>query len=210
MLILGLDIATVTGIGFVDAARPPATWRAIALEAEGESIWEKVDDFDGGLRDLLSERRPDFAVIERPLGVVVDYGGGPGQQEDGGGKRMINATTTILLAGLAGAAIGVLNGLGIPFGMISDKTWRRAYYGPGFQPPTRIVKQRGKDKIERDWKAAAVQRAELQGILLPSSKKAAHDAAEAIGIAVAWQSVNMIPRRHQRAFMDLRSSRRAA
>lgn len=207
MLILGLDIATVTGIGFVDTAQPPPAWRAIALEAEGDSVWEKVDDFDDGLRALVSERRPDFAVIERPLGVVVDYGGG--QQRDGG-NRMINATTTILLAGLAGAAIGVLNGLGIPYGMVADRTWRRAYFGTGFEPPEKIVRQHGKEKIERDWKAAAVQRAELQGILLPSSKKAAHDAAEAIGIAVAWHSVNMIPARHQRAFMDLRTGRAAA
>lgn len=194
MLITGLDIATSTGIAWVDPSQPPSTWRCLALEAEGDTVWDAVDDFDHALRTLLEETRPDFAVIERPLGVVVDYGGSNAAPGD---KRMINAKTVIKLAALAGAAIGVLNGLNIPFGLIADKTWRTAYYGSGYKPA-------------ENWKASAVDMAHLQGVPLPETKKAAHDAAEAVGIAVSWQRVNTIPVRHQRAFMDLRANGRRA
>lgn len=187
MLITGLDIATVSGVSFIEPSRPSSTWDCLAIEAEGDDAWSKIDDFDAAVRALLTERRPDFAVIERPLGVVVDYGGG----DQAGERRMINATTTITLAGLAGAAIGVLNGLSIPWGMIADRTWRSAYYGKGFKPAV-------------NWKVSAVEAAQRQGIILPPTKKGSHDAAEAVGIAVAWRSANFIPVRHQRAFMDLR------
>lgn len=188
MLITGLDIASTSGVSFVEPSRPSSTWHCLAIEAEGDGAWAKIDDFDCALRPLLADRRPDLAVIERPLGVVVDYGGG---DQPGGDRRMINATTTITLAALAGAAIGILNSLSIPWVMIADKTWRTAYYGKGYKPAV-------------NWKVSAVEVAERQGIALPSTKKAAHDAAEAVGIAVAWRSANFIPVRHQKAFMDLR------
>ncbi|WP_127524652.1 hypothetical protein [Mesorhizobium sp. Z1-4] len=187
-IIAGLDIATSCGVAWVNPSTSPSLWRCLAVESEGDTVWDAVDDFDDALRSLLTETRPDFAVIERPLGVVVDYGGGPAKPGD---KRMINAKTTIKLAGLAGAAIGVLNGLGIPYAMIADRTWRSAYFGQGYKPP-------------ENWKASAVEMARRQRIPLPDTKKAAHDAAEAIGIAVSWQRANTIPQRHQRAFMDLR------
>lgn len=188
MLITGLDIATVSGVSFVEPSRPPSKWHCLAVEAEGDGAWAKIDDFDAAIRPLLGDRRPDLAVIERPLGVVVDYGSAEQQVS---GRRMINATTTITLAGLTGAAIGILNGLNIPWVMIADKTWRSAYYGKGYTPPV-------------DWKVSAVEAAKRQGIILPPAKKVAHDAAESVGIAVAWRSANFIPVRHQKAFIDLR------
>jgi hypothetical protein len=191
MLICGLDIATSAGVAWVEPRSRPSTWRCLAIESEGETVWDKVDDFDAALRNLLERYRPDFAVIERPLGVVVDHGGRgqPDAREDR--KRMINAATTITLSGMAGNAIGVLNSLGIPYGLIADTTWRSVYFGKGYKP-------------RDNWKESAVDMARLQGVPLPETKKAARDAAEAIGIAVAWQSANLIPVRHQRAFMNLR------
>lgn len=217
--ILGLDVATSCGMGWVTPGGDPSKWRAIALEAIGDDVWDKIEDFDFDFRCQIADGpKIDFAIIERPLDVVKDYGAkkpkygrlAPGTFDDVkaiAGDRNINATTTITLAGMAGNAIGVLNSLGIPYGLIRSQTWRKAYFGSGVKPDGKWDKATLGPKPEKwseDWKDLAVRHARLQKIILPNDKKSAKDAAEAIGMAVAWRAVNHIPPRHQHAFMQLR------
>lgn len=191
MLITGLDVASCTGVSWIDPAASPSTWRCLAVEAEGEEPWDKAADLAAALRLLLEANRPDLVVIERPLGVVVDYGSGRAP-----GKRMINAKTTITLAALAAAAVTTLEVERVPWCMIAPATWRAMYYGKGCRPD--------------DWKDIAVDRARRLGVLLPHTKRAARDAAESVGIACAWSNANFIPAGHRAAFMQLRAGGRVA
>lgn len=213
--ILGLDVATSCGIGWVNPAAPPETWRALALETIGDTPWQKIEDYDFDLRCLIAAGpKVDFAIIERPIDVIMSYGqlkeseapldtnGSHGRK----GKTSINATTVILLSGMVGNTIGVLNSLDIPYGLIRTSTWHKAYYGSGVKPDGEWDKRNGPqpEKWSQDWKELAVRHARLQNIILPTDKKSAKDAAEAVGMAVAWKAVSEIPPRHRNAFMQLR------
>lgn len=191
MLVMGLDIATSSGVALVDPALRPLEWRCLSIEAEGDEPWDKAADLSSALGDLIGVNRPAFAVIERPISVVVDHGFRKRKPSDDSDKRMINAKTTITLAALAAAAVTTLESAGIAWAMISPATWRAAYYGKGYKP-------------REDWKQAALDMARLHDVSLPNSIRAARDAAEAIGIATAWQRATFIPTRHQQAFMALR------
>lgn len=216
MRVVGLDVSTSTGMAFVTPGSDPAGWRALAMQTEGESIWAGIDDYEFALRDLLAAEKPDFAVIERPIEVVVDHGAAravppaPGKPQ----KRMINATTTITLSALAGNTMAVLNSLGIPYGMIAVATWHATYFGKGVKPDgdffSPVLGAEPPPAWTRDWKDLAILHAERQGVALPAQKKAKRDAAEAVGIACSWQACTFIPARHQRAFMNLRTSGKAA
>lgn len=204
MKIVGLDIAKSSGIAFVRPGIPPKDWRCLALQSEEKDVWAAVDEVGEALTSILMEEAPDFAVIERPIDVIVDHGATkvPSSPYPLGKppKRMINATTTIALSALVGNTIGTLNALKIPFGIIAIATWHAAYFGKGVRPE------------DGDWKTLSVRSAEQQGIVLPPTKKAKMDAADSIGIACSWARVNFVPLRHQRVFTDLRTRapRRAA
>jgi hypothetical protein len=202
MKVVGLDIAKSSGVAFVTRATPPSSWRCLALQSEEKDVWAAVDEIGETLAELLAKEAPDFAVIERPIDVIVDHGAAkalPSAHPQGGPqKRMINATTTITLSALVGNTIGTLNALKIPFGIIAAATWRSWYFGKGTRPEN------------GDWKALSVSHAERLGVVLPPTKKARMDAAEAVGIACAWERVTFVPKRHQAAFVALRTGRIAA
>lgn len=200
MKVVGLDIAKSTGVAFVRPGTDPKGWRCLALQSEEDDVWSTVDELGEDIRSLIIDERPDFAVLERPLGVIVDHGASKARtafdDTSGSRKRMINATTTITLSALAGNVIGVLNALEIPFGVIAIATWRAGYFGPGVKP------------ADGDWKALSVRQAERIGVALPKQKKAAQDAADAVGIACSWPRCTFIPRRHHAAFLNLRTNGR--
>lgn len=193
MLILGLDIATSTGACWMDTALPPSMWRCLAVGAEGEFAEDKTGDLAIYLNEEFFRTRPDFVAIEMPRRDVAAY---PKQIFDPKTGRMKTIHTVnadqLLLPALAASASAACDLAGIPWGMVHQKTWRAAYYGKGFKPSG------------DDWKAPAVERAELQGIRLPREKKAQRDAAEAVGIASAWMKCSQIPERHHEAFKQLR------
>lgn len=200
MIVVGLDIATRTGVCWMDTALPPSQWRCLAISAEGEFQEEKTSDLALYLRDEFDQRRPDFVAIEMPRRDVAAY---PKQVFDSktGKTKTIHTVNAdqLLLPALVSAATATCDLLGVPWGNVHQKTWRAAYFGKGFKPSG------------DDWKAPAIERAELQGIILPEQKKAQRDAAEAVGIAHAWMQCSQIPARHQQAFMALRlNGRRAA
>jgi hypothetical protein len=213
MIIDGLDIATSCGVARIERPGKPASWTCEALYSEGENSEEKAGELALMLmrRYRAADSRPDFVAIEMPMRNVMMF---KKQGEDLGGenqKDTINPNA-LQLSGLAGAACAVLNCYGIPWGLIASKTWRIAYFGKGYVPlkVAKTNKRTGKVTYEDDWKQAAIDLALMQKITLPSRKADQRDAAEAIGIAVAWEKCTFVPKRHQQRFLDLRTGRIAA
>lgn len=195
MLVLGLDIATSTGVCWMDTALPPSQWRCLAISVEGEFAEDRTGDLAIYLREEFEARRPDFVAIEMPRRDVAAY---PKQVRDPrtGKIKTIHTVNAdqLLLPALAAAAAAACDLAGIPWGNIHQKTWRALYFGKGFKP------------AGNDWKDPAIELALRQGIVLPLEKKAQRDAAEAVGIASAWMKCSQIPARHHAAFTRLRTS----
>jgi hypothetical protein len=193
MLVLGLDIATSTGVCWMNTVTLPSQWRCLAIGAEGEFAEDKTGDLALYLRDEFEARRPDFVAIEMPRRDVAAY---PKQVRDAKTGRMKTIHTVnadqLLLPALAAAATAACDLMNVPWGIVHQKTWRSSYYGKGYKP------------ADGDWKAPAVTRAVQQGIALPLEKKAQRDAAEAVGIACAWMKCTQISARHHEAFKHLR------
>lgn len=197
--ILGLDVATSTGICFVDRSRPASEWRCLAVQSEGDNGEDKAADLGLFLFAELVENRPDFAAIEMPQRSVAQFG--RKKTDPLTGQETTETTinpNALQLSALAGAVVTALEIRRIPWGLVAPATWRSAYFGRGQKP------------VDGDWKAAAVRQAELQKVALPPTVKAARDAAEAIGIAMAWERCTFIPTRHQAAFMALRQGKAVA
>ena len=156
MLVLGLDIATSTGVCWMDTVAPPPQWRCLAISAEGEFAEDKTGDLALYLRDEFAARRPDFVAIEMPRRDVAAY---PKQVRDPKTGRMRTIHTVnadqLLLPALAAAAAAVCDLNDIPWGCVHQKTWRSLYFGKGYKP------------AGDDWKAPAVEAALQQGIVLP-------------------------------------------
>jgi hypothetical protein len=201
VLILGLDIATVSGLCWMNSFKPPCDWKVFAAEAAGEFQEEKSGDLAIDLRDWItpdSDRficRPDFAAIEMPQRSVKQFG--KKVRDPQTGQMIVKETinpNSLQLSALAAGATATLDLCGVPWGLIAPATWRSAYYGKGMEPPE-----------GEDWKDLAVTWAERQGITLPDTNKGKGDAAESIGIASAWMRCTRIAARHHKAFMALRT-----
>lgn len=208
MLILGLDIATCTGICWMNPARPPREWRVLAAISEGKFREDESADLGMFIYRQVLETPPDFVAIEMPRRDMQIHGKKKRDPETGeivqSGKTTINPNA-IKLTGLAAAVATALDISEIPWGLIASQTWRRLYYGKAFEPPTVFDKDRGEHVP--DWKQAALNHAAMQGIVPPvgMTKKAWEDTAEAVGIASAWAGCTQVPDRHQKAFLALRT-----
>ncbi len=199
MLILGLDIATSSGVCWMDTALPPENWRCLAISVEGEFAEDRTGDLAIYLNKEFAVRRPDFVAIEMPRRDVAAY---PKQVFDPKTGRMKTIHTVnadqLLLPALAASAAAVCDLAGVPWGCVHQKTWRAAYFGKGFKP------------AGDDWKGPAIDAALQQNITLPLEKKAQRDAAEAVGIAAAWFKCSQVPARHHKAFLDLQARNKRA
>jgi len=197
MLVLGLDIATSTGVCWMDTALPPSQWRCLAIESEGEFQEDRTGDLALYLNEEFAIRRPDFVAIEMPRRDVAAH---PKQVFDPKTGKMKTIHTVnadqLLLPALAAAAASVCDLAGVPWGCVHQKTWRSIYFGKGFKP------------AGDDWKAPAIDAALQQDIPLPETKKAQRDAAEAVGIAAAWFKCSQVPARHHKAFVQLQALHR--
>jgi len=208
VLFLGLDIATSTGICWMDTRQQPKDWRVLAAISEGDFREDESSDLGRFIYQEVLKRPPDFVSIEMPRRDMELHGKKERDPDTGemvsSGKTTINPNA-IKLTGLAAGVVTALDIADIPWGLIAPVTWRNSYFGKAFEPPT--VFDKSKRKFVPNWKLAAVQRAELQGIRPPvdMTKKAWEDTAEAIGIASAWSACTKIPKRHQAAFVALRT-----
>ncbi|MBY8918800.1 hypothetical protein KUG85_04840 [Nitratireductor sp. L1-7-SE] len=197
-LILGLDIATSCGRALIDRSERPGTWNCDVWKSAGDNGEEKAGHLAMQMIPYLKANKPDFVAIEMPQRNVQTFGRKRKDMAGEATETTINPNA-LQLSSLAGAAIAILDAYRIPWGLIAPVTWRSAYFGKG-------VKPQGKD----DWKDLAIQHARMQGIGLPATKAAQRDAAEALGIAVSWERCTFIPKRHQQAFMALRTGQARA
>ena len=196
MLVLGLDIATSSGVCLMDTAQPPHEWRCFAIEAEGHNAEEKAGDLAMALNLQLAKHCPAFAAIEMPQRSVQRFRK-KGADIAGEKDELTINPAALQLSAMAGAAVAVLDLAGVAWGLIHPVTWRKAYFGSGYKPRV-------------GWKDSAMEFAKMQKIVLPPTVRAARDAAEAIGIARAWQKCSFVPDRHQQTFINLRTGREAA
>ncbi|TPM53255.1 hypothetical protein FJ959_22255 [Mesorhizobium sp. B2-2-4] len=198
MLVLGLDIATSCGHGLIEPHKKPDTWRCGAWHSAGENGEDKAGVLALSMIPYLKANRPVFAAIEMPQRNVKTFGR---KREDMAGQSVeqtINPNA-LQLSALAGGAVAILDAFHIPWGLVASATWRSVYFGKGVKPV-------GRD----DWKDLAIKHAQMQKIPLPSTKAAQRDAAEAIGVAAAWERCTFIPARHQASFMALRTGQARA
>lgn len=216
MLILGLDVATSCGHALIERPGLMKGTRCGAWRSEGENGEEKAGELAMMVYDFVKAERPHFVAIEMPMRNVKSF---TTEKEDMAGsseEQTINPNA-LQLSALAGGVVAMLNAFKTPWGLIAPATWRKAYFGKGFVPPKKWVKKydrrfQRKVSVEvPDWKQAAINQARIEGVPMPTTKAEQIDAADAVGIAVAWEGCTFIPVRHQKAFMALRAgSTRAA
>jgi hypothetical protein len=198
MLILGLDVATSCGHALVDRQRGLSATICGAWHAEGENGEDKAGFLAANrLYGFLKEHRPAFCAIEMPQRSVTRFDRKRTDLTGEHSEATINPNA-LQLSALAGGVVAMLDAWKTPWGLIAPATWRSGYFGKGKKPNN------------GDWKQLAIDEALRQKIVLPSTKAAQRDAAEAIGIAVSWERCTFVPQRHQEAFMALRTDRRAA
>lgn len=116
------------------------------------------------------------------------------------------------------ACLGAVNSiagiLGPSVAFINPSTWRKPFYGKGFVPPQipvldengKQVWERGRPKFTNDWKTAATNKCDDLGVVLPTRKTIAHNAAEAVGIAHSWAHATTVNEEFDPAFIEMRKA----
>lgn len=171
-LILGMDIATITGFAFYVPGENLATIRTGTLKFAGNCAEEKAGDMATQLIRLIRADKPDFVAFEAPMRNIVSFKRKretlAGAVED----STINPNA-LQLTGLACAAAAIISAYRIPWISIPSATWRKHFLGRG----------REKGWQRADWKRAAIERCRMLKINVKSN-----DAAEAVGIAMAAEA----------------------
>lgn len=168
MLVMGLDIATKTGVARWSLDRHESSIETSTLQARGPFLEQKVYDlaqkFDA---DLKRHGVPDIAIIEAPKKIVMRG----------------NVTPTVVLNQLAGGIIGVLARHGVRFEVIDEATWRHALYGFG----------RKKGWSSAQWKNHAKASGQQMGIEIRNA-----DEAEAAMLAFYGGRISKIVKMERR------------
>lgn len=171
-IILGLDIATVTGFAWYDDKASMSAIRTGLIKATGDNAEQKAASLATQMVALMRDNKPDFVAIEQPMRNVVSF---KKKRQDFGGEvdeQTINPNA-LQLSSLSGAAVGIIAAYRIPWETIPSATWRKAFLGMGRSP--------GFDRST--WKRVAVERCRAMKIDVKNA-----DAAEAVGIAFAGAS----------------------
>jgi Holliday junction resolvasome RuvABC endonuclease subunit len=171
MLILGMDIATVSGIAWYEPGASLSSIKTGLIKAAGDNAEEKAASLAVQLVTLFKQGRPDFVAIETPMRNIVSF---KKKRQDFGGEveeQTINPNA-LQLSSLSGAAIAIIAAYRIPWECVASSTWRKVFLGMGRSP--------GFDRAM--WKRAAVERCRVLRIEVKNA-----DAAEAVGIAMAGE-----------------------
>lgn len=202
-LILGLDLASVTGWALWDTAKHRSSIECGVLEFPPKaSVEYRAAQIGLKLTELIRDckvrygRKPDMAVAEEAM------------------KLSLKGTqSTIVSCMLHGAVYGTLANHGIMWGTMSVQTWRSQFYGRGNRPPQKMVKKKvnGVEQMVSadDWKQAAIDACEQMGVTLPASKAKAHNAAESVAVACCWEKARIHAGRYEQRFIALRTGQAA-
>jgi hypothetical protein len=179
-LIIGFDPSKGSGYALLDTAKDFSAIETGVMEMPSKAdAYYTADQIGLKVTALLrqcKEKRgklPDFAVLEQQIEAQASMGG-RGQSFAGSIYPWI-ATSAI---------VATLANFKIPYGTLMPASWRKSFFGQGFKPP---LDKNGK----KDWKGAAILHCEQLGIVLPTKKALADDAAEACALAICWGSKDM-------------------
>lgn len=190
-LILGFDPSKCTGWSIYDSAKHLSAIECGVFEmpklAKHYYTGDQIARQTVELIKRVGRPRISFAVLEEQS--LAQIGG---SSADGMIYAWISTT----------AIVSVLANFAIPYGTIAPGSWRKMFYGQGFKPP---VDNKGKN----DWKAASVAACEREGIILPSKKTLAHNAAEAVAVAICWKGAKLHAKRYEEKFISLRMGQAA-
>lgn len=221
-IILGLDVSTCTGYAVWDAPRHISSIETGVIEVpEAKKLpnskkhdyhWDdwRAAQMGPKIRDLLRQVKPDFVLIEERMRY---------SKTGDASFAMTNA--------LHGAIYSHCCTMGFLFGTIPTQSWRQVVYGEKFDHPLIPDMARGGVQKrhpetgallfkEKDWGDIAVDKCSELGIIVPSKKGIAHNAAEAALIAMVWRCHKRIYIPEKRAvdkyiaLREQRSERQAA
>lgn len=169
MLILGLDIATVTGFAWYEPGSSLSSIKTGLIKAAGDNAEEKAASLATQMVAMFKAGRPDFVAIEQPMRNVVSFKKTKQTLAGPVDEQTINPNA-LHLSSLSGAAIAIIAAYRIPWECIASATWRKHFLGMGRSP--------GFDRAM--WKRTAIERCRILKIDVKNA-----DAAEAVGIAMA-------------------------
>ena len=185
MKVLGLDVSKHAGWAIWETHRSISSIRCNVLEFPPKaSIEYCADQMGQKISALIKDHKPDFVVLETAL-----------KMSPGG-----SAVSIVSSCMLHGAVYATLGNWGKPWGTISVGTWRKMFFGQGFVAP---LDAKGK----KDWKRAAIEQCEREGIELPSKKTIKDNAAEAAALAVCWRGAEIHAGRYIPAFQGFLQQR---
>jgi hypothetical protein len=170
MLVLGLDVATVTGVSLYDTSRDVSAIKAWSFKVDGDIPEEKAGNAGVEMVKILRQHKPDMVIAEMPMRAVVQH---EKEQSDLLGTRRtatINPMSVILPNQLMGAVMAVTFAFGVGWHIISAEQWRKQFLGFG--------RQKGWDR--KAWKKATRERCDMLGIRCTND-----DMADAVGVAFA-------------------------
>jgi len=193
-------------------------WGFDPSKTSGIAEWHTNRDHSSIWCDIL--RMPDecdhywFGVqIQRKLVKLIKERGKPdlGVVEAQSHNSMGNNLDGVIYPwGGALAFVGVLGAYGVPVVRIAPRSWHLPFFGKGFNPPYKIHKLKRPDprtgkmeRIEYLWKDACVASCEQMGIVLPTPKSLAHNAADACALAICWRTGKPISDEYHPDFIRL-------
>lgn len=151
MIVMGLDVATTTGIARWDTARHESSILCSTIKSPTKVKGHRVHDLQVSCSltqqfraDLKKHGLPDYVVIEAAL------------------KRGPNADTIALLNTCVGAIAAVIAAIGCQMEVIESSEWRKAIYGFG----------RKRGWASKDWKAHAKASCDQLGIVAANADEA--------------------------------------
>lgn len=199
MMAWGIDASSKCGLAIWDTRADLSGAHCEVIEVKGESnyYW-----FSAQMGRNLRQRvqrfgKPDIVVIEQ----------GSESTQGTGINGIIWAWNCI------GAVVSAFGIAEVPIATIYPAQWRKPFYGQGFICPQVPVMEKGvqvidpktgKPKFKNDWKTAAIEKCEREGVNLPPQKTIAHNAAEAVGIAHSWVHSTPIHEEFHDAFKALK------
>ena len=151
MILMGLDVASTTGIARWDLNRSEASILCSTIKSPTNINVSRIFDEQVAYRltnefraDLKRNGIPDYVVMEAPM------------------KRGPNADTIALMNTLTGAMTGVVAAIGCRFEVVASSEWRKAVYGFGTK----------RGWASKDWKRHARESAQQMGIVFSGDDEA--------------------------------------
>lgn len=125
MIIMALDVATVTGWAIYDTDKDPSAIVSNSFQLKGDTPFDRVRSMRSTLPRIIREHKPDFAAVEAPMEVAPRFKKVSktmfGEEEGG---STINSKTIAVLNRYAGAALMAVMGNNVPCVEVAARTWQ--------------------------------------------------------------------------------------